>query len=110
MDAKQFLKEARRMCKTFVEGDMQCHDCPMEDGVLCNLRTAFRGENTTISDEAIVAAVEQWSKEHPLVTNGQKLREFVTALGGHFPTMGEAHGTITLTISSDWWDAEYKGE
>lgn len=59
MDALEFLKERRRLCSCYEE----CIDCPLK-GVKCNI-------NNFVTDEhysKIIAAVEQWSKEHPRKT------------------------------------------
>ena len=59
MDALEFLKERKRMCKSY-DG---CKGCPF-DNSKCVI-------DSTISDEdckRIIATVEQWSKEHPRKT------------------------------------------
>lgn len=59
MDAVEFLKERKRMCKS-------CEAC-----VGCPLERAGCGLGTSASDEEyekIIAAVEQWSKENPRKT------------------------------------------
>lgn len=59
MDALEFLKERRRMCLSYDT----CKECPL-DGAKC-----APGSSTSDEEyEKIVAAVEQWSKEHPLKT------------------------------------------
>lgn len=56
MDALEFLKERSRMCKSYET----CTGCPLE-GAKCT-----PGSNTSAEEyEKIIAAVEQWSKEHP---------------------------------------------
>lgn len=59
MDALEFLMERRRMCNSY----RGCVGCPLEE------------ERCVVSDVApdedykrIIAAVEQWSKEHPRKT------------------------------------------
>lgn len=60
MDALEFLKERRRMCSSYEH----CENCPLEES------------NCTVSDlvdsdedyKRVIAAVEQWSKEHPAKT------------------------------------------
>ena len=59
MDALEFLKERRRMCDS--HGD--CEGCPLEDGK-CVVSDVAPDEDY----KRIVAAVEQWSKEHPRKT------------------------------------------
>ena len=59
MDALEFLMERRRMCDSY--GD--CEGCPLE-GTECVIKDMM-SEDTC---KRIVAAVEQWSKEHPRKT------------------------------------------
>ena len=59
MDALEFFMERRRMCDSY--GD--CKSCPLE-GDECVIRDMM-SEDTC---KRIVAAVEQWSKEHPRKT------------------------------------------
>lgn len=60
MEVLEFLKESKRMCRSFVGS---CVGCPLEK-VGCLI-------NAYVSDDdykRIVATVEQWSKEHPRKT------------------------------------------
>ena len=64
MDAIKFLKEETRMCACF---DVGCDGCPLNKEnvkrtVDCN---TFINKNPDIA----VKIVEQWSKEHPVMTN-----------------------------------------
>lgn len=59
MDALEFLKERKRMCKSY----KGCKGCPLERGN-CGLSTSTSDEEY----ERIIAAVEQWSDAHPLKT------------------------------------------
>ena len=59
MDALELLKERKRMCKSY----KGCKGCPLERGN-CGLSTSASDEEY----ERIIAAVEQWSKEHPRKT------------------------------------------
>lgn len=59
MDALEFLKERKRMCKSY----KGCKGCRLERGN-CGLSTSTSDEEY----ERISAAVEQWSKEHPRKT------------------------------------------
>ena len=59
MDALEFVKERSRMCRSH----KRCGGCPLAEN-MCTL-------NSSRSDEEykqIIAAVEQWSKEHPRKT------------------------------------------
>lgn len=56
MDALEFLRERKRMCNLC----KHCEGCPLERAG-CGLGTSASDEEY----EKIIAAVEQWSKEHP---------------------------------------------
>lgn len=60
MEALEFLKEERRMCASF---DAMCVKCPLGDTGCC----VIVGD-TDRELENEVAAVGQWSKEHPIKT------------------------------------------
>lgn len=59
MEALEFLRERKRMCNLC----KHCEGCPLER-VGCGLGTSASDEEY----EKIIAAVEQWSKEHPRKT------------------------------------------
>ena len=59
MDALEFLKERKRLCGSY----RGCVGCPLEDGK-CVVSDVAPDEDY----KRIVAAVEQWSKEHPRKT------------------------------------------
>ena len=59
MDAVEFLRERRRMC----DSHRRCKGCPLEEGK-CVVSDVAPDEDY----KRIVAAVEQWSKEHPRKT------------------------------------------
>lgn len=59
MDALEFLKERKRMCKPY----KGCKGCPLERGN-CGLSTSTSDEKY----ERIIAAVEKWAAEHPRKT------------------------------------------
>ena len=83
MDAVKFLKEVNRICET-----VDCPDCPLDNANLCINDTTVDGE-----EEKVCSIVEQWSKEHPIMTNRQKFRE----------VFGE---NVCPTV--EWWGEEYK--
>lgn len=60
MEALEFLKEAQRMC-----GKHHCVECPVGKYI----------KHSEDKLEEIVSAVEQWSKEHHIITNAQKFKE-----------------------------------
>lgn len=59
MDALEFLKERKRMCKSYEK----CKGCPLERGI-CSFSSTLPYRDC----ERIIATVEQWSKEHPRKT------------------------------------------
>ena len=59
MDALEFLRERRRMCNSY----RNYEGCPLEDGK-CVVSSGAPDEDY----KRIIAAVEQWSKEHPRKT------------------------------------------
>ena len=59
MDSLELLKECNRMCNCYA----RCIDCPLEKSK-CLIRDITSDKDC----ENIIAAVEQWSKEHPRKT------------------------------------------
>ena len=94
MDALEFLKERRRMCDSY--GD--CEGCPLE-GAECVIKDMM-SEDTC---KRIVAAVEQWSKEHPRKTRQSVFLE-------QYPEAEiDAHGVVGLcpmSISAAYRDSD----
>lgn len=97
MDAVKFLEEDSRMCNTYND----CIGCPIHDKPFCN------PHDMTTNDERkeLVDAVEKWSKEHSIMTNGRKIVEMIPndKLGSIV-----RNKDVTLYIDKSWWDAEYK--
>jgi hypothetical protein len=103
MDAVEYLKERARICKSF---NRFCAGCPLFS-VGCG-----KGN----PDEA-VDIVEQWSREHPVMTNAMKFEEVF----GEKPANGKGERLcppIAFRKSKDcscecsecdqWWDEPYK--
>ena len=65
MEAIEFLKEYNRMCVV----NKDCQGCPLK-GTTCSLYDAPEEQMINIVDKT-----EQWSKEHPVITNAQKFEE-----------------------------------
>lgn len=59
MDAVEFLRERKRMCKSY----KNCDGCPFVEG-LCAISDIPSDEER----KSVIATVEQWSKEHPRKT------------------------------------------
>jgi hypothetical protein len=98
MDAKEFIRELVRMCKS---QDEICSDCQIFQCAGCPLIVP---EN--VDADKLVEIVEKWSTEHPLVTNGQKVKELLPEVAV-FNTNSTTY--VTIDIPYYWWDAEYKG-
>ena len=112
MDAVKCIKEFNRMCRSY---DCCSDGCPLKRRCIL-----FRNPNAdSESIEALVAAVEKWSKEHPVVTNGLKVHEMIP--GNERSTVfKEADSNIKgcgfitsedyveMRVRKSWWDAEYK--
>ena len=95
MDALEFLKERKRMCNS-CKG---CDGCPLERGN-CGLSTSTSREEY----ERIIAAVEQWSKEHPRKTRQSVFME-------QWPNVITSNGVISiLPCSIDQSLAKCRGE
>lgn len=94
MDAVKYLKEKRRMC-----GEVGvCRDCPLNELKATDGMSCYEAINN--NPEEAVSIVEQWSKEHPVITNRNKLKE---VFGEIFTEKGEL-----IFTDPNWWDAEYK--
>lgn len=97
MDAVKYIKERRRMCEKY----STCGDCPLKEireGTTCGFAIKTHPEEA-------VAIVGKWSREHPLMTNGDKimeLAEYAAKLANEY--------TVSLHFDRQWWDAEYKEE
>ena len=86
MDAVEYLKTMKRMCYQYDKG---CNTCPLNE-----IHSCVYGGDPEDPEEA-VDIVEQWSKEHPKITNASKLLE--------------VFGRIRLSdITPDWLRQEYK--
>lgn len=82
MDAVEYVKAMKRMCESH---DSKCRDC-----LLSTVGCGYSGDV-----EAAVAIVEDWAKEHPIVTNAEKLVE--------------VFGKIRLKdITPEWLKQEYR--
>lgn len=88
MDAVKLLKEWGRLCN-----GRSCGECP--------IYIANTGCWTHVKyPEKAVAIIEQWSNEHPIMTNKMKFEEV-------FGKTCDESGELVLTRPS-WWDEEYK--
>lgn len=111
MDAVKYIKEFNRMCRSY---DYCSEGCPLKRGC-CILRNPNADSE---SIEALVAIVEKWSEEHPVVTNGMKVWElipgYVRSTNSRPAKENALLGQIVeseyieLRVRKSWWNAEYK--
>lgn len=99
MDAVEFVKEKRRIC----EAHQSCTGCPL--GIFTDC-----GREVT---EELVKAVEEWSEEHPVMTNWEKFEEVFGRDMSWLTTIPPNEwipivSMPTFILSRDWWIAEYK--
>ena len=80
MDALEFLRERRRMCDSY----RRCEGCPLEGGK-CVVSDVAPDEDY----KRIIAAVEQWSKEHPRKTRQSVFLE-------QFPNAKTVEGILAI--------------
>ena len=101
MDAKEFIRELVRICKS---QDETCSKCLIFESAGCPL---IIPESTDA--DRLIAVVEKWSKEHPIKTNGMRFlddnREYIRT---YHRWENGCKPYIEVHIEADWWDAEYK--
>lgn len=112
MDAVSYLTNLSRLCDYYTSREMCGNRCPVVDH--CNAGNDITEEEAKES----VAAVEKWSKENPLVTNGEKVWELIPGdvrstyshpANEYLPGTIKGSEYMELLIRKSWWDAEYKG-
>ena len=91
MDAVKYVNEKIRMCRSF----STCQSC-REELKLNKCVNQLETENTKLA----VDAVEQWSKEHPIMTNKMKFEEV-------FGDTCVENGELVL-VRPSWWFEEYR--
>ena len=92
MEAKEFVRERRRMCGSH----NLCLECPLEH-MPCGC---------VITEEG-VDLVEQWSNEHKILTNRMKFQEVFGRDIGY----GKWHDICDNSyfgFSKKWWDEPWK--
>lgn len=93
MDAVEYIKARERMCAFYGTG---CNCCPLVDrpyGESCD----------SIDPHGAVVLVEQWAKEHPVMTNAVKFKEVFGRDIEDCLIDPKLYG-----MSTTWWDDEYK--
>ncbi len=72
MDPVELLKEAYRFCSQY---PVCSADCPLRRKCIFDFCSHDGTQKTEQIIENAVAIIEQWSKDHPVVTNEMKFRE-----------------------------------
>lgn len=91
--ALEFLKEGRRMCKSYPD----CKGCQLENSPCGFIRGIVGCSDSEV--RCAIEVVEQWSKEHPIITNEMKFKEVFGQLKTSGPMFYAEEG---------WWNAPYK--
>ncbi len=98
MDALIFLKEYKRMCDSYY----WCTNCPINKICLSNGLKNCREAIQKKSEETITK-VEEWSREHPPMTNAKKFEEI----------FGIKHENAEMPYKGrtfpNWWDQPFEG-
>ena len=117
MEFKEAIKIRRRMCNYYVE----CDDCPL-------YKPSRYCKNFPMSEEEIdeyEKILEEWAKEHPVVTNAEKYIEVIKNTFGaklNETQMSQVRGicvkgVVGLNVACNtthcsecmkWWNEEYK--
>lgn len=95
MDAKEFIRAHKRMCKKYHDA---CEGCPLLDKGCYSTSTSIILPEEL--DENIVDLVEKWSKENPIKTRQSKFLEM-------FPNASFI-GNGTVGICPKALDKDYK--
>lgn len=106
MNAVEFLKLQKRICKQF--GDSSCPDCPLYGQCLTT------STNLDYDEEETVRIVEEWDKEHKLRTNGDAITQMLDenlpwGISGIEYEKRFRGDDVILTFSKEMWNEEYKG-
>ena len=105
----EFLKDYQRMCRSY----KNCIDgCPLHEKE-CFGASLIVFENNSFNE--MVDAVEQWSKERPVVTNAMKFEEVFgrppKSLSGDWycpPIVTEPCIGVDCKMCRRWWEEPYK--
>ena len=105
MEALDFLKEAKRMCLAIG----CCSDCQLGYG--CVVDDVKKVPDRVLESNCLV--VEQWSKEHPIITNAQKFKEVfgekrLSDLIDCKIRNASGDEIIVDMQKTEWWDEPYK--
>lgn len=94
MNAVEYQREKIRLCKAYE--DKACDKCP--------LYAACDNIDTDSDPEEAVDIVTMWAKEHPRITNGDKVKELLENHGYECIIKDPEH--VSVAFSREWWNKE----
>ena len=113
MEFKEVIKTRRRICNYYIE----CNDCPLFKSVRRCRELPFDKKEIDEYEKIL----EEWAKEHPVMTNADKYIEVIkNVFGGDvdktktrsvcikFILGIECNDECTCKECLKWWDEEYK--
>lgn len=96
MEFQEFWKERERMCD-YYKGQCKDNKCP-----LFKVKSRQYHHNCLLNcgdfPKEVEQIVEQWAKEYPVVTNGDKFRE----------VFGFDIAMASVLLNEEWLNQEYK--
>lgn len=106
MDAVEYIKARERMCAFY---DTGCNCCPL-------VNRPYGESCDSIDPHGAVVLVEQWAKEHPVVTNAMKFNEVfrMEPINSNGIYLCPPRTVRARDCPDDcgkcrkWWDEEYK--
>jgi len=103
MDAVSFLKERKRMCDSYKrkQGGHYCYTCTNDFG-----RCWRNNDQVDGREEEAVQVVEEWSKAHPVMTNGLKFLKTFGVQATDGTILFEKDGRYSFNL--EWWNAPYQ--
>lgn len=111
MEFKEVIKTRRRICNYYIE----CNDCPLFKSVRRCRELPFDKKEIDEYEKIL----EEWAKEHPVMTNADKHIEVMKNTFGEDvdktvireSCIGNSLGIECIKDCSEclkWWDEEYK--
>lgn len=106
MDAIQYIYELRRMCDYYSSLGQCGAECPRR--FVCEEAPCEYSE----SDVEMFAMVENWSKAHPIKTNGDMILEVVHNIinknkGSNYIYERNSNKAY-MEFDASWWNMEYE--
>ena len=102
MDAVKYLEALKRMCAFYHAEKSCCLNCPLSVG---NNGTEYGcAKYQTDYPSKAVIIVDEWAREHPIITNREKFVEVFGAIS--FAAF--VWNKLKDGGYDDWWEKEYK--